>query len=308
MRHPNYLLNPGDMFQVNTDSVLYATGKRRTGLLREPKSWNVTSGKAKEQAEEEVEEAEEEVEEEAEAEEKAAEEAAEATAGEPTDAERANKQLKFLSRIARKILADDKYKLKANKKRDLRQFLKEAREAMSRMGRKDAEEMASVDLVNTINDMLKELALQNGRVVEQAKQSRAFSAKATDDAKKAADEASAEKKAKSTPASEQEPKKESKRSSWQFHLEEAELAAMKREVKGFEDHPYDPSKPYHTPWQPRPYMSAFAFIPRYLEVNQNICAAVYLRHPVARRNLAEVPSPFPPNVMQLAFNWYLRRR
>ena len=68
------------------------------------------------------------------------------------------------------------------------------------------------------------------------------------------------------------------------------------------------TKPYATPWRPRDYMSAFAFIPRYLEVNQNICAAVYLRHPVARPGLAEVPTPFHIETGQLAFNWYLRRR
>ncbi|KAF2732197.1 alpha-L RNA-binding motif-containing protein [Polyplosphaeria fusca] len=70
----------------------------------------------------------------------------------------------------------------------------------------------------------------------------------------------------------------------------------------------DASKPYMTPWRPRDYMNAFAFIPRYLEVNQNICAAVYLRHPVARPGLSEVPTPFPIETGQLAFNWYLRRR
>ena len=80
--------------------------------------------------------------------------------------------------------------------------------------------------------------------------------------------------------------------------------AMAREA----ENPVDESKPYATPWTPRPYMSAFAFIPRYLEVNHNICSAVYLRHPVARPRLAEVPSPFPPEIQQLAFNWYLRRR
>jgi ribosomal protein S4 len=62
------------------------------------------------------------------------------------------------------------------------------------------------------------------------------------------------------------------------------------------------------PWRPRPLMPAFAFIPRYLEVNQNVCSAVYLRHPVARPGLAEVPTPFPESLSQLAFNWYLRRR
>ncbi|KHJ34508.1 putative 30s ribosomal subunit s4 [Erysiphe necator] len=68
------------------------------------------------------------------------------------------------------------------------------------------------------------------------------------------------------------------------------------------------SKTYPLPWRPKPFMSAFAFIPRYLEVRQNICAGVYLRHPVARPGLSEVPSPFPIETMQLAYNWYLRRR
>jgi hypothetical protein len=72
--------------------------------------------------------------------------------------------------------------------------------------------------------------------------------------------------------------------------------------------PRDDTKPYHTPWRPRDFMAAFAFIPRYLEVNQNICSAVYLRHPVAKPGLAEVPTPFHPETGQLTFNWYLRRR
>ena len=70
----------------------------------------------------------------------------------------------------------------------------------------------------------------------------------------------------------------------------------------------DASKPYATPWRPREFMSAFAFIPRYLEVNHNICAAVYLRHPVARPGISEVPSPFSESVGTLAYTWYLRRR
>lgn len=74
------------------------------------------------------------------------------------------------------------------------------------------------------------------------------------------------------------------------------------------DNPIDVTKPYATPWRPRLYMSAFAFIPRYLEVHHRICSAVYLRHPVARPGLAEVPTPFPNEVNALSFNWYLRRR
>ncbi|PHH78592.1 hypothetical protein CDD80_6634 [Ophiocordyceps camponoti-rufipedis] len=69
----------------------------------------------------------------------------------------------------------------------------------------------------------------------------------------------------------------------------------------------DGKEPYATPWRPRPFMPAFAFIPRYLEVNPYICAGVYLRHPVARKGLAEVPTPFSYLTSQLAHNWYLGR-
>ncbi|KAF3903082.1 hypothetical protein ABW21_db0202617 [Orbilia brochopaga] len=61
-------------------------------------------------------------------------------------------------------------------------------------------------------------------------------------------------------------------------------------------------------WEPKRFMNLFAFIPRYLEVNHNICHAVYLRHPVARAGSAEIPNPFNNETMQLSYNWYLRRR
>jgi hypothetical protein len=74
-----------------------------------------------------------------------------------------------------------------------------------------------------------------------------------------------------------------------------------------QENPVDDSKPYATPWMPRDFMSVFAFIPRFLEVNHKICAAVYLRHPVARPGLAEVPTPFSESINSNAFTWYLRR-
>ncbi|KAK3060178.1 hypothetical protein LTS18_009139 [Coniosporium uncinatum] len=92
------------------------------------------------------------------------------------------------------------------------------------------------------------------------------------------------------------------------NMEKKISEAFERLKAADEENPVDATKPYATPWRPRNYMSAFAFIPRYLEVNQNICSAVYLRHPVARPGLAEVPSPFSMETSQLAFNWYLRRR
>lgn len=91
-------------------------------------------------------------------------------------------------------------------------------------------------------------------------------------------------------------------------LSESEVAVLKQAVQQMLDNPIDSSKPYATPWRPRDYMSAFAFVPRYLEVNHKICAAVYLRHPVARPGYSEVPSPFGEAIQTPAFAWYLRRR
>ena len=72
--------------------------------------------------------------------------------------------------------------------------------------------------------------------------------------------------------------------------------------------PFDPSKPYETPWRPRDWMAPFAHVPRYLEVNHTICSAVYLRHPVVRPGAAEIPSPFALDTAALSHAWYLRRR
>lgn len=59
---------------------------------------------------------------------------------------------------------------------------------------------------------------------------------------------------------------------------------------------------------PKPFMSAFAFVPSYLEVSYDTCSAIYLRDPVARPGLTEVPSPLPANVHALAANFYQRGR
>ncbi|PHH84414.1 hypothetical protein CDD83_1973 [Cordyceps sp. RAO-2017] len=90
-------------------------------------------------------------------------------------------------------------------------------------------------------------------------------------------------------------------------LSKEEMRRLGTLLQRDEENPVDDSKPYATPWRPRPYMAAFAFVPRYLEVNPNICAAVYLRHPVARKGLAEVPTPFSYLTNQLSHNWYLGR-
>lgn len=82
----------------------------------------------------------------------------------------------------------------------------------------------------------------------------------------------------------------------------------KNEEPKYDDGLFDDAKPYYTPWKPRDFLNVFAYIPRYLEVNHNICHAVYLRHPVARKGECEVPTPFTQETMQLSHAWYLRRR
>lgn len=63
-----------------------------------------------------------------------------------------------------------------------------------------------------------------------------------------------------------------------------------------------------TRFVPKDYMSAFAFLPVYLEVSYETCSAVYLRDPVARPGNVEVPSHLPNSVHALAANWYQRGR
>ncbi|KAI9504234.1 hypothetical protein BX070DRAFT_190083 [Coemansia spiralis] len=58
---------------------------------------------------------------------------------------------------------------------------------------------------------------------------------------------------------------------------------------------------------PQPYQQPWMFIPDYLEVNYNTCSVVYLRDPVTRQGVTEVPSPYPPEFHALAFEFYLRR-
>ncbi|EEB05865.1 mitochondrial 37S ribosomal protein NAM9 [Schizosaccharomyces japonicus yFS275] len=59
---------------------------------------------------------------------------------------------------------------------------------------------------------------------------------------------------------------------------------------------------------PKPFMCVFAFIPSYLEVCFRTCSFVYVRHPIARANMSEVPSPFPERFHALAYNYYIRFR
>lgn len=320
MNHPSYLLNPGDMFQVDPDCVMLATGKKKPRPRPQGKPKWLRAGQTAEAAEGE----------EAEGEAEAQAEDAEATAEDGVseekvkateeDKEQLVRRLKFLSRVARQVLGAEKKEITVKKKQRLRMFIKEAREVSSKLGRKDNDMDISKDLVGSVNSMLKEMILNDPNVADRAQSTGTFTAEETAKASGAATEAQEDSAptaaaapaegapAEATPKPKSEDAAQKKEPAKRYTMSPREVDQLSKLVQKAEENPVDESKPYATPWEPRPYMSPFAFIPRYLEVNQNICAAVYLRHPVARRGVAEVPSPFPPAVMQLAFNWYLRRR
>ncbi|TVY34414.1 37S ribosomal protein NAM9, mitochondrial [Lachnellula subtilissima] len=288
MPYPGYLLNPGDMFQVEPESVLFATGqtkdKEQVKAGREMKrARRVANTRRAEKRTAKREKALQAI---------ANKKVAEELVGEPTpkaprpimaDETEARKQrkadLQELVKQVKAILENKKAPPPAKRKQDLREINREIKGTMSVLNRKPVSEIETS--IDALTSRLTNLYPSNpfARIDKKAK-------------------------SKSKPAS--EIAGEAQSSTQEFTAEEKQK--MREAVVLSRENPVDESKPYATPWAPRPYMSAFAFIPRYLEVNHNICSAVYLRHPVARPGLAEVPTPFSPEQMQLAFNWYLRRR
>ncbi|KAJ9138916.1 Alpha-L RNA-binding motif-containing protein [Pleurostoma richardsiae] len=266
MKYPSYQLNPGDMFQVEPERVMFATG-----APKRPASTEKRGGAAGESEEAEGEEAAEE-----ETSEASEQEAAEAAEPAELSPEEQAEQLKKLLRDAKAFLAEESKDLSVKRKQQLRKLIKDARSTVSRLSAKKSDAAsAGAGVVDELSSLMSSLDLKSSPPPSAAPK------------EEQADEAA--------PTSVSE-------------LTQDELARFEDLLRADAENPYDPSKPYATPWRPRPYMSPFAFIPRYLEVNQNICAAVYLRHPVARQGSAEVPTPFPAQLSQLAFNWYLRRR
>ncbi|KAJ8128418.1 hypothetical protein O1611_g5215 [Lasiodiplodia mahajangana] len=271
--YPAYRLNPGDMFQVDPERVLYATGKPKSipEGSKQPSSLAPEQEAAEEAPEEEAETATE------------GESGAQATEAEqdpdttdapkpaPVNMKPTRKQIQDLTAQVKAILNEGD--VSVSQKKRLRNFIKSARPLLSRAGRPSA---TPSEIADELSTLVAELDLGVGG---DNKTPSASSAESSDPI---------------------------------ASLSDKELALleqrMEEHMREEEENPYDPSKPYATPWRPRNYMAPFAFIPRYLEVNQNICAAVYLRHPVARKGSAEVPTPYPLEVSQLAYNWYLRRR
>jgi len=278
MRHPSYLLNPGDLFQVEPDRVMFATGTPKNKIERR-------EGRLAQRKEPE------------EAEEKAAE--TEEVEAEPkeTPKEDTKKTLQALLSQAKSVMSTDKDTLPAKRKQELRGFQKAVRRVLSRSESStvltDSLEAQFSQLTHLLN--AKRSEKKQPKDVKKDKESKREQTAAADTA--ASD--------KLSEAFEQATLGNDVDAS---ELDDEEFDVLKRALTQMRDNPIDNTKPYATPWRPRDYMSAFAFIPRYLEVNQNICAAVYLRHPVARPGSAEVPTPFGESIATPAYGWYLKRR
>ncbi|KAK1725846.1 S4 domain-containing protein [Colletotrichum acutatum] len=331
MRYGAYKLNPGDMFQVDVDNVLFATGRPKTpnhALWLAGKDYRSLqdAGKPSKSATEEgaseqesgdaapvsadadaaVKEADVAAES-GEAVTEAAEAAAEGEEGtqlsEAEKSKQLHKQLKSLVRSVKTFLSDEDG-LKPSKKRQLRAFMAEAKRALSTSGRVTDDAVATLDhegVMNNLTALLKDFKLEGNKVEAVVSPEAEAQEQAADHSKPT----SAKEKAETEAVTDLISSKDVRNAL--SGLSKAEQSAFAELLRKNAENPIDESKPYWTPWQPRRYMAPFAFIPRYLEVNQNICAAVYLRHPVARRGSAEVPTPFTYETNQLAFNWYLRR-
>lgn len=297
MRHPSYLLNPGDLFQVDPERVLFATGASKTKFERR-ETRQLKQKEAEEEAEAEAE----------------AESEKRPESGEKAGKESPRETLKALMAQAKTIISKDK-DLAAKRKQELRGFQKAVRRVLSRSE-------TSTILTDSLEAQFSELTLMlNAKRAEkkpkedkkkEAKEQPAESEAVPEAAAQAATEAATESKPSTVETGDK--LSEAFQNATEGNevdtseLSDEEFEILRRALTQMRDNPIDSSKPYATPWRPRDYMSAFAFIPRYLEVNQNICAAVYLRHPVARPGYAEVPTPFSEAIATPAYGWYLKRR
>lgn len=279
--YASYNLNPGDMFSVEPEMVMFATGEKkvRKDSPQSTRYRNDLKEKRKALAEEREERRVEDKDSDAGAATLESNEDREAMSKAPENQDDPKKALRSLMVRASRILDGSKQKLSGKRQQELREFSKSIKKTMSKL--RGIEEDNVDDTIDGLETGLAEI-LTKIPVDDVPREARADSSEGTDQTKPPA----------------RRDLDQTRKDAETLH------AAMARA----NENPIDRSKPYATPWRPREFMSAFAFIPRYLEVNQNICSAVYLRHPVARPGLAEVPTPFHQETMGLAFNWYLRRR
>ncbi|EXV00974.1 ribosomal protein S4 [Metarhizium robertsii] len=337
MIHPSYQLNPGDMFQVDIDKVMYGTGQQKATQGNKRLAENLDSRKQKadafyqaaidkaaanartvastseaaaeaEKPEAEAVPAEESVEDRPES-------AGESVSGPglesltPEETWRLNNRaLKFLLKDVKKILKNNPKDLSAKEKKQLRLFRADAKRFLSQP------EDSALDVQELIEEL--QLQMKSHELMRESFEKLTIAPVSPD---ATAETPTAEASGQQTEHNRQrqvdkgldglseEQKEKAVRIMGESQLSREEMRKLARLLQYDEENPIDDSKPYATPWRPRPFMSAFAFIPRYLEVNPNICAAVYLRHPVARKGMAEVPTPFSYLTNQLTHNWYLER-
>lgn len=255
MIYPGYQLNPGDMFQVEPERVMYATGapkdareRRDTRQFRKKESYASNEPETKPSPPSET--------------------TTTPAETEPQASPSTKATMKDLLARAKSILDDSSNNLRAKRKKDLRSLQRIVQRTLSR----------PTTVTDSIDAQILELTSRLN-----LSPSDSTSQSPTDP---------------STPSPPPIP----------AALEAADRALLRAALIEARENPVDRSKPYATPWRPRDFMSAFAFVPRYLEVHHRICSAVYLRHPVARPGLAEVPTPYPGETNALAYVWYLRRR
>ncbi|KAE9972747.1 hypothetical protein BLS_003905 [Venturia inaequalis] len=301
MQFPGYLLNPGDMFSVDPEMVLWATGtpERKHRTLKVPDDGGVwykgeyipapgageDKGKRSAKKSTAVEETEEQIADEvAEVEEDDADDVeaeGEEESPEQASASRQAKIHKALVKLRADVVSIPKTNkdLSAKRKQDIRALSKDLKTAISQSNKSGK---VTVENQKHWEQWLYDILKTIPKAKIPASVAHLEPADAAEKPKRPPPRPS--------PASESRDAREPMR-------------PISEHMRLLESYPNS------TPaWSPRDYMSAFAFIPRYLEVNQNVCSAVYLRHPVARPGLAEVPSPFGIETGLLAFQWYLRRR
>ena len=265
MIYPGYQLNPGDMFQVDPDRVLFATGapkdksERRAGRRLRAKLSSKPSDDAADSAEPQTPTS-------------AVPPPPPSISNDPSTTPKDT--LKSLLAQAKGLLSDPSESLPAKRKQDLRAFQRTVKRTLARP---DALTASSLD--KQLEDITARIAAPPPPAPNPSTTTADTPSLSTADLQAQA----------ST-------------------LSSAQLKTLRSALQEARENPVDASKPYATPWRPREWMSAFAFVPRYLEVHQKVCSAVYLRHPVARPGLAEVPTPYGLELNSLAHNWYLRRR
>ncbi|KAL9037667.1 MAG: hypothetical protein Q9180_003590 [Flavoplaca navasiana] len=268
MVYPGYLLNPGDMFQVEPERVMFATGaskdarERRAGRKARQKSQDYAA-KSGDALPADTEPAQ-----------VAGDPSPISTAEEPSPDNNKETLQSLLSQAKNLLITPSSASnLSGKRKQDLRAFQRLLKRTLSRSRNQSMFPTKETSLTDSLDAQLQELT----------------------------------QKLNLNPAPPVDEKIDS-RDLGPETLTPENSSLLRKALAEARENPIDVTKPYATPWRPRPYMSAFAFIPRYLEVHHRICSAVYLRHPVARPGLGEVPTPFGHDVNALSFNWYLRRR